>query len=122
MNVLSLKNGFKISFMSSSSNYFREEVYTKYSIMKFENKLFLIFKGRYINGEQLFSINKIKDIYSQIIEEDIKIKIPNEINIGYSLAGTYDNEFFFNFENIILIKEEIVKDEEINDCKERGII
>lgn len=121
MNISVLNNGYKIDIVSRSNNYFGEEVYTKYSILKYEGMLFLLFKVRYMNGEEIFNLNIINDIYTEIIEEDIKINIPNEIIIGNSIAGTYDNGFFFNIENIISIKEEVMKEQEINYCKEGGI-
>lgn len=119
MNISVLNNGYKIDIVSSSNNYFGEEVYTKYSILKYEGMLFLLFKGRYMNGEEIFNLNIINDIYTEIIEEDIKINIPNEIVIGNSISGTYTNGFRFNIENIISIKEDVMKEEEIAYCNKR---
>lgn len=119
MDISKLKDGYKIDIVSSTSGFFGEEVYTKYSILRYENTLFMLFKGRHMNGSEMINLNIIKDICSETREEDIKINIPNEIVIGNSISGTYTNGFRFNIENIISIKEDVMKEEEIAYCNKR---
>lgn len=110
MNVLDISNGEKIVIVSIKHNYFNEEVYTKYSIIKNDNKLYIIYRGRHLNGKEIVSINTVNDIYSEKKEEGVIIKIPNEIILGNSLSGTYENNLNFNFENIIAISKETINE------------
>lgn len=119
MNVLNLNNGIKIEILSKDNNYFNEEVFTKYSILKYEDDIFLLYKSKYITGDEIFSLNKIKSIYSEIVEEDIIINFNNEIKLGCSVLGYIENGLRFNINNVISIKQKIIEEKERLYLKER---
>jgi len=120
--LLDLRNDIKLNFISCSRSLFGDDIYTKYSIFKYKGKTLILFKQKYFNGEEIISINEVKELATEYKEKDITISIPNNIEVGMALVGSYTNGLSFIFEKIISIEEEVLEEEEFNYYLQRGNI
>lgn len=120
--VFNLHSNNIVTFVSRNINILGDDTFTKYSIFKYKDKAFLLYKSKHFNSDEIVSVNQIKDFASEYKEEDITISIPNDILIGKDLVGTYTNGFTFRFENIISIVEDVLEEEEIINYLQRGNI
>lgn len=119
MELSNLENKYKINLLSESPNLFNNgEVYTKYSILKYNDCLYMLYKGIHHTGKILISSNKITELKSVIMLNDIEIEKVNCIEEGEILKGKYDNGFDFFIPTIINIRQEVMSSEEIEYCKE----
>lgn len=119
MNISKLQDGIKLDILSMDTNYLNEEVFTKYSLLKYKNDYFLLFKSKYITGDELLSLNKVEKIYAEIIEEGVIIHFPNEINLGHSLSGYVSNGYKFNINNLVSIEKKNIDEKEMIYIRER---
>lgn len=119
MKLSNLKNTYKINLLSESPNLFNNgEVYSKYSILKYDDCLYMLYKGLHHTGKQLISLNKITVLKSVVRISDIEIENINCIEEDSILKGSYDNGFEFSIPTIVKIRHEEMSDEEIKYCEE----
>ena len=119
MELSNLENKYKINMLSESPNIFNNcEVYTKYSILKNDDWLYMLYKGIHHTGKILISINRITELRSVVRHNDIEIENINCIEEDAILKGTYDNGFEFLIPAIVKIRQEEMSEEEIKYCEE----
>lgn len=112
MNILTLNDGDKLELLSKDLNFFKEEVFNNYYLLKSNGNCYLKYKKVYINGELIQMINKIDKITSVKDIDSTKIEIENDIVLESNIEGYFENGYKFCIPNIVLIAKGYMSDEE----------
>lgn len=112
MDIFTLNDGEKLELVSKDLNFFKEEVFNKYYLLKFDCNCYLEYKKVYINGELIQIINKIDKITSVKDIDSTKIEVENNIVVESDVEGYFENGYKFRIPNIVLIVKGDMSDEE----------
>lgn len=112
MNILTLNDSDKLELLSKDFNFFKEEVFNKYYLLKFDGNCYLKYKKVYINGELIQIINKIDKITSVKDIDSTKIKVENNIIVENDVEGYFENGYKFRIPNIVLIAKGYISEED----------
>lgn len=122
MDILNLNDRDKLELLSKDFNFFGEEVFNKYCLLKVNGKYYIDYKRVYINGEFIHIINKIDGLTSVNEVDNTRIEVKNYIVIGSNIEGFYENGYKFCIPNITLITKGFINDEENVHFRERVAI
>lgn len=112
INICDLKNGEKVNIVISTEAFFEQQTYTKHSVCKINDEIYLLFEMTYLNGKNIKILNKIKRICAYHKESNMFVIQDDTIVIGKSLKGEYDNGLSFHFENVISIQVDVLRKED----------
>lgn len=112
MNIFTLNDSYKLELVSKDLNFFKEEVFNKYYLLKIDGNCYLKYQKVYINGELIQTINKIDKITSVKDIDSTKIEVENNIILESDLEGYFENGYKFRIPNILLIAKGDISDEE----------